>query len=90
MALTWDSLTIEIDAGLADSSVKCGLLEARLIVLEHKGFITTETKYSGIQAILKERYNVEYTLSDIEDTLLCMHEDEKSIAEEEEDYYDGY
>jgi hypothetical protein len=86
---SWEELDIVIKKETIDSEVKSGMLLAKIVSLQQKGFTGT---CEEIQQELLAKYNVEYELSDIENELICLNSQEYlvEILEMEEDFFEGY
>lgn len=92
---TWEEFDNFVENDIKKSNIDSELLSAHLTVLLTKNMVTYRTPTNEIQQLLKQRYNVEYKSSEIENEMLIMwkleeYEHLKSIIEQEEDYFEGY
>ena len=67
------------------------MLKARIITLMVKRFCGLGTTVKKVRQLLYQEYNVEHTLEEIEDELICIRYDNNdAVIELEEDYFPGY
>lgn len=91
MQNSWENYDLMVKESIREAYTQNDLLRTHLSVLLVKNMISLNTPFSEVQQLLLARYDVEYSLSDIEDELLMIKKDSfESTKEVEEDYYEGY
>lgn len=68
----WEEFDAYVVKDVAKSHVRSGMLRAHMVVLKTKRLVTHQTDVNEIQQLLRERYDVEYELTDIMDEMVNM------------------
>lgn len=88
--IEWKEFDEWIAEDISKQYVEDGLLKAHLSVLFAKKMISHQTELQLIQQNLHVKFNVEYSLEDIENELIVMKHDMQDKQEIEEDFFPGY